>query len=327
LRLTILIAVGPGGNRPPRSERAVQDKRRGNFIERAARDHRFPLPHDTPPASSTGSPPRCPLVDSLRRFEIDRSNVLLRLARSPHTVSPRDAPPTTHARENGLETTQTPCLSDVRAGATIPGAMSEPLRLTIVYEDAGDGDGWVVARIPQVRGAISQGATRAQARENVIDALRELLAVRLENPENSAECQVLQDLFTKRSRTTKERGSEDASLSPIGRTHAEASHARAERSETYRDARAEYVYFRELRKTHPIAAHLRERRFELGLTQDEVARAAGTSHSAISRMEKGTFLPKLSTLQRIAMVLDEELLVCFSHKAGDEVEHEHAGIA
>jgi hypothetical protein len=27
--------------------------------------------------------------------------------------------------------------------------MSEPLRLTIVYEDAGDGDGWVVARIPR----------------------------------------------------------------------------------------------------------------------------------------------------------------------------------
>jgi predicted RNase H-like HicB family nuclease len=60
--------------------------------------------------------------------------------------------------------------------------MSEPLRLTIVYEDAGDGDGWVVARIPQVRGAISQGRTREEARENVIDALRELLAVRFGSP-------------------------------------------------------------------------------------------------------------------------------------------------
>jgi predicted RNase H-like HicB family nuclease len=38
--------------------------------------------------------------------------------------------------------------------------MSEPLRLTIVYQNAGDDDGWVVARIPRVRGAISQGATR-----------------------------------------------------------------------------------------------------------------------------------------------------------------------
>jgi Helix-turn-helix domain len=34
-----------------------------------------------------------------------------------------------------------------------------------------------------------------------------------------------------------------------------------------------------------IAAHLRERRFELGLTQEEVAKAAGTSHSAVSRLE------------------------------------------
>lgn len=61
-------------------------------------------------------------------------------------------------------------------------SMSEPLRLTIIYEDAGDGDGWVVARIPQVRGAISQGATREEARDNVIDALRELLAVRFGAP-------------------------------------------------------------------------------------------------------------------------------------------------
>ena len=65
--------------------------------------------------------------------------------------------------------------------------MSEPLRLTIVYEDAGDGDGWVVARIPQVRGAISQGETREQARANVIDALREVLEVRLGAPPELSE--------------------------------------------------------------------------------------------------------------------------------------------
>ena len=65
--------------------------------------------------------------------------------------------------------------------------MTEPMRLTIVYEDAGDGDGWVVARIPQVRGAISQGATREQARANVIDALREVLEVRLGAPPELSE--------------------------------------------------------------------------------------------------------------------------------------------
>ncbi len=54
--------------------------------------------------------------------------------------------------------------------------MSETLRLTIVYEDAGDGDGWVLARIPEVRGVISQGANREEARENVLDALRLMLS-------------------------------------------------------------------------------------------------------------------------------------------------------
>ncbi len=59
-------------------------------------------------------------------------------------------------------------------------SVSETLSLTIVYEDAGDG--WVLARVPQVRGAISQGETRVEARDNVIDALRELLAVRFGAP-------------------------------------------------------------------------------------------------------------------------------------------------
>ena len=65
-------------------------------------------------------------------------------------------------------------------GSATLSVVSEPLRLTIVYEDAGDG--WVLARIPQVRGAISQGATRDEARENVIDTLREVLAVRFGAP-------------------------------------------------------------------------------------------------------------------------------------------------
>jgi predicted RNase H-like HicB family nuclease len=51
--------------------------------------------------------------------------------------------------------------------------MSETLRLTIVYEDGGDG--WIVASIPEVPGAHSQGHTRAEARENVIDALQTML--------------------------------------------------------------------------------------------------------------------------------------------------------
>lgn len=52
--------------------------------------------------------------------------------------------------------------------------MSDTLRLTIVYEDGGEG--WVMASIPELSGVFSQGRTREEARENVIDALRLMLS-------------------------------------------------------------------------------------------------------------------------------------------------------
>ena len=54
--------------------------------------------------------------------------------------------------------------------------MSESLQVTIVYEDGEDG--WIVASIPEVPGANSQGRTREEARANVIDALRGILELR-----------------------------------------------------------------------------------------------------------------------------------------------------
>jgi predicted RNase H-like HicB family nuclease len=51
--------------------------------------------------------------------------------------------------------------------------MGETLSLTIHFEDAGDG--WTLATIPEVPGAISQGRSREEARDNVIDALRTVL--------------------------------------------------------------------------------------------------------------------------------------------------------
>jgi len=48
------------------------------------------------------------------------------------------------------------------------------MNVTIVYED-GD-DGWIVASIPAVPGAVSQGRTREEARENVLDALALMLS-------------------------------------------------------------------------------------------------------------------------------------------------------
>ena len=51
--------------------------------------------------------------------------------------------------------------------------MSEALELTLRYQDAGEG--WVTAQVLEVPGAISEGRGRAEARANVIDALRTVL--------------------------------------------------------------------------------------------------------------------------------------------------------
>ena len=115
--------------------------------------------------------------------------------------------------------------------------------------------------------------------------------------------------------------------SAVGRNAADAAAGRAARSEEYRGARDEYARIRELRESNPIAAHLRERRFELGLTQQEVATAAGTSHTAISRLESGTHTPNLETLRKIASVLDEELLLCFQRNVDGEIERDFAAVA
>ena len=48
--------------------------------------------------------------------------------------------------------------------------MGDALHFTIRYFDD-----WVMAQVQEVPGAISQGRTRSEARENVIDAMRLLL--------------------------------------------------------------------------------------------------------------------------------------------------------
>lgn len=59
-----------------------------------------------------------------------------------------------------------------RAGIVL--YMPEQLDLTIVYEP-GD-EGWIIASIPEVPEVFSQGRTQAEARTNVIDALRLMLS-------------------------------------------------------------------------------------------------------------------------------------------------------
>ena len=64
--------------------------------------------------------------------------------------------------------------------------MSERLRFTISFEEP-DEEGWIVARVVEVPGAISQGRTRGEARENVIDALRLMLSPEGDTPSGTDE--------------------------------------------------------------------------------------------------------------------------------------------
>jgi len=52
--------------------------------------------------------------------------------------------------------------------------MAASIDFTVTFEDP-DEEGWIVARILEVPGAMSQGRSRAEARENVLDALRTVL--------------------------------------------------------------------------------------------------------------------------------------------------------
>lgn len=114
------------------------------------------------------------------------------------------------------------------------------------------------------------------------------------------------------------RQSESRSVSPIGSTAAQASDHWAARSDEYRAARDEYRAIRALREKNWIAAHIRERRYELELTQQEVAERAGTSHSFVSKLESGDHIPTIPVLQRILRVLDEELLIGIERQVPDE---------
>ena len=87
--------------------------------------------------------------------------------------------------------------------------------------------------------------------------------------------------------------------SPKGKTAAQGAERRAQRSDGYRQARDEYAEIRELRAKNWIAAHIRERRYELDLTQRDVAEAAGTAHSFISRLERGQHMPTIPVLKRV----------------------------
>lgn len=97
------------------------------------------------------------------------------------------------------------------------------------------------------------------------------------------------------------------SISPVGSPVDEAAGRRARHSAGYRETRARLAPYEQL------ARIVIRRRMELGLTQEELAKRMGTSHSAISRIESGQHSTSVQTLQRLAAALEMRFLIGFEH--------------
>lgn len=87
-------------------------------------------------------------------------------------------------------------------------------------------------------------------------------------------------------------------VDPLGDDAGTGAARRAARSKEYREEQAR------LETWEAIARMVIKRRMELGLSQQEVAERAGTSHSAISRVESGQHPTKQETLARLAEALE-----------------------
>jgi ribosome-binding protein aMBF1 (putative translation factor) len=101
-----------------------------------------------------------------------------------------------------------------------------------------------------------------------------------------------------------------ARKSPIGTTATQARSRRA-RSSAYRAEQERLAQFEELARL--VIRH----RAALGISQEELARRVGTSHSAISRIESGRHKTSVETLQRLAHALEVRLVLGFESGPAD----------
>lgn len=93
--------------------------------------------------------------------------------------------------------------------------------------------------------------------------------------------------------------------SPIGSTTQQARRRRAQASAAYRAEQ------RRLAQFEGLARLVIRQRAALGISQKELARRVGTSHSAISRLESGRHKTSVETLQRVAEALGVRFVVGF----------------
>jgi len=93
--------------------------------------------------------------------------------------------------------------------------------------------------------------------------------------------------------------------SPIGTPHAESMEKRARKSPAYR------VAVEEQQPYEQFARLVIRKRMQLGLTQEELGKRMGTSHSVISRLESGQHRFSFATMRKLAKALDTHLVYGF----------------
>ncbi|MDA8267656.1 MAG: helix-turn-helix transcriptional regulator [Actinomycetota bacterium] len=93
------------------------------------------------------------------------------------------------------------------------------------------------------------------------------------------------------------------SHSAVGRSAADASRRRAERSAAYRAEQARLAPYED------VARMIIRLRMDHDLTQEALAQRVGTSKAAISRLESGRHAPTAETLRKIAGAFGGHLVI------------------
>jgi ribosome-binding protein aMBF1 (putative translation factor) len=86
---------------------------------------------------------------------------------------------------------------------------------------------------------------------------------------------------------------------------------RARKSAAYKAA------LEEQRPYEQFARLVIRKRMQLGLTQQELAKKMGTSHSVVSRLESGQHRFSFATMRKLARALDTHLVCGFQDEAPD----------
>lgn len=99
--------------------------------------------------------------------------------------------------------------------------------------------------------------------------------------------------------------------SPVGTAHGAGMEKRARESAEYRAALEEQQPYEQ------FARLVIRKRMRLGLTQQELAKRMGTSHSDVSRLESGQHRFSFATMRKLAKALDTHLVYGFQDEAPD----------